>query len=116
MDLSVLLEPAILTEVLLQGFVRGSMYALMATGLSLIFGIMGVANFAHGELFMIGHDLSNLDEGVGGPQVPEILWELDLILEWLGDLRVIEGGIVRRPVEVDADIAYARDCLIRAVA
>jgi branched-chain amino acid transport system permease protein len=54
MDLSVLLEPAILTEVLLQGFVRGSMYALMATGLSLIFGIMGVANFAHGELFMIG--------------------------------------------------------------
>lgn len=69
-----------------------------------------------GELFMIGHDLSNLDEGVGGPQVPEILWEQDLILEWLGDLRVIEGGIVRRPVEVDADIAYARDCLIRAVA
>ena len=54
MDLSLLLEPAILTEVLLQGFVRGSMYALMATGLSLIFGIMGVANFAHGELFMLG--------------------------------------------------------------
>jgi branched-chain amino acid transport system permease protein len=54
MDLSLLLEPAILAEVLLQGFVRGSMYALMATGLSLIFGIMGVANFAHGELFMLG--------------------------------------------------------------
>ena len=54
MELSMLLEPAILTEVLLQGFVRGSMYALMATGLALIFGIMGVANFAHGELFMLG--------------------------------------------------------------
>ncbi len=54
MELSLLLEPAILAEVLLQGFVRGSMYALMATGLSLIFGIMGVANFAHGELFMLG--------------------------------------------------------------
>lgn len=67
-----------------------------------------------GELFMIGHDLSNIDEGIGGPQVQEILWEQDLILEWLGDLRVIEGGIVRRPVEVDGDIAYARDCLIRA--
>lgn len=67
-----------------------------------------------GELFMIGHDLSNLDEGVGGPQVPEILWELDVILEWLGDLRVVEGGVIKRPVEVDADIRYARDTLIRA--
>jgi branched-chain amino acid transport system permease protein len=40
--------------VLVQGLVRGSMYALMASGLSLIFGIMGVKNFSHGELFMIG--------------------------------------------------------------
>ncbi len=67
-----------------------------------------------GELFMIGHDLSNLDEGVGGPRVPEILWDVDLILEWLGDLRVIEAGVVERPVEVDADIRYARDALVRA--
>lgn len=67
-----------------------------------------------GELFMIGHDISNLDEGVGGPQVPEILWDLDLMLEWLGDLKLIEGGIVKRPVEVDGDIEYARDTLIRA--
>ena len=67
-----------------------------------------------GELFMIGHDISNLDEGVGGPQVPDILWDLDLMLEWLGELRVIEGGIVKRPVEVDGDIRYARDTLLRA--
>lgn len=68
-----------------------------------------------GELFMIGHDISNLDEGVGGPPVPEILWDLDLMLEWLGDLRLVEGGIVKRPVEVDGDIEYARDTLLRAV-
>jgi len=54
MDFSLLLDPYILTEVLVQGFVRGAMYALMAAGLSLIFGIMGVKNFAHGELFMLG--------------------------------------------------------------
>ncbi|MDZ5696549.1 MULTISPECIES: branched-chain amino acid ABC transporter permease [Phyllobacteriaceae] len=54
MDFSLLLEPAILTEVLVQGLVRGAMYALMASGLSLIFGIMGVKNFSHGELFMLG--------------------------------------------------------------
>jgi len=54
MDFSLLLDPYILTEVLVQGLVRGAMYALMAAGLSLIFGIMGVKNFAHGELFMLG--------------------------------------------------------------
>ncbi len=54
MDVSLLLEPVILVEVMLQGFVRGSMYALMGVGLSLIFGIMGVKNFSHGELFMLG--------------------------------------------------------------
>ena len=54
MDFSLLLDPYILTEVLVQGFVRGAMYALMAAGLSLIFGIMGVKNFGHGELFMLG--------------------------------------------------------------
>ena len=53
-NLSLLLEPSILSEVFLQGLVRGSMYALMGAGLSLIFGILGVANFAHGALFMMG--------------------------------------------------------------
>jgi len=54
MDLAMYTDPSVLTEILLQGLVRGSMYALMASGLSLIFGILGVNNFAHGELFMIG--------------------------------------------------------------
>lgn len=66
-----------------------------------------------GELFMVGHDISNLDEGVGGPQVPERLWDLDLMLEWLVGLRVVEAGVVERPVEVDGEIRHARDTLIR---
>lgn len=54
MGLEILLNPAILSELLLQGMVRGSMYALMGCGLSLIFGLMGVKNFSHGEFFMLG--------------------------------------------------------------
>lgn len=69
-----------------------------------------------GELFLVGHDVSNIAEGVGGPQVPEILWELDPILEWIRDLELVEGGVVERAVEVDADVRYARDTLIRAKA
>lgn len=71
---------------------------------------------AGGELFMIGHHISNISEGIGGPQVMEILWDVDLMLEWLGDLRVIEAGVVDRPVEVDGDIRYAKDALLRAAA
>ncbi|HMA73016.1 MAG TPA: branched-chain amino acid ABC transporter permease [Xanthobacteraceae bacterium] len=36
------------------GIVAGMILALVASGLTLIFGIMDVVNFAHGELFMLG--------------------------------------------------------------
>ncbi len=38
----------------LNGLVTGMILALVASGLTLIFGIMDVVNFAHGELFMLG--------------------------------------------------------------
>jgi len=38
----------------LNGLVTGMILALIASGLTLIFGIMDVVNFAHGELFMLG--------------------------------------------------------------
>lgn len=44
---------AILLQVL-NGLDKGSAYALIALGLTLIFGTLGVVNFAHGALFMIG--------------------------------------------------------------
>jgi branched-chain amino acid transport system permease protein len=39
---------------LLWGVAIGSIYVLLATGLNLIFGVMKLVNFAHGELLMIG--------------------------------------------------------------
>lgn len=43
-------NPAILMNTL----VTGGMWALMAAGLALVFGVMNIPNFAHGEFFMIG--------------------------------------------------------------
>jgi len=43
-------QPSILVDTL----VTGGMWALMAGGLALVFGVMNIPNFAHGELFMIG--------------------------------------------------------------
>ena len=41
-------------QVLLWGLYAGCIYILLATGLNLIFGVMKVVNFAHGQLLMIG--------------------------------------------------------------
>ena len=39
---------------ILNGLDKGSAYALIALGLTLVFGTLGVVNFAHGALFMLG--------------------------------------------------------------
>ena len=41
-------------ELLLNGILLGGVYALMACGLNLIFGVMRVINFAHGEFLTMG--------------------------------------------------------------
>ena len=43
-----------LTEILIGGISRGSMYALVALGYTMVYGVLGMINFAHGEIFMIG--------------------------------------------------------------
>ncbi|KOF17670.1 ABC transporter permease [Ensifer adhaerens] len=49
-----LLFTALLIEQLLNGLQLGVMLFLMAAGLTLIFGVMGLINLAHGSLYMIG--------------------------------------------------------------
>ncbi|HUS97757.1 MAG TPA: branched-chain amino acid ABC transporter permease, partial [Hyphomicrobiaceae bacterium] len=39
---------------ILNGLDKGGAYALIALGLTLVFGTLGVVNFAHGALFMLG--------------------------------------------------------------
>ena len=43
-----------MTQALINGLVLGANYALMALGLTLIFALMGVLNFAHGQLYVLG--------------------------------------------------------------
>lgn len=44
----------IITQVLFWGLYTGCIYILLATGLNLIFGVMKIVNFAHGEFLMLG--------------------------------------------------------------
>ncbi len=43
-----------LANYLVHGLVTGSMYAAVALGLTLTYGILGILNFAHGEMLMVG--------------------------------------------------------------
>ena len=45
--------PAMLSQLLL-GLVNGSFYAILSLGLAVIFGLLGVVNFAHGAFYMLG--------------------------------------------------------------
>src|SRR5213080_1988938 len=48
-----MLNAANLAQLLLSGLLMGLVYALIAAGLSLIFGLMELVNFAHGEFLMV---------------------------------------------------------------
>ena len=55
-------------QLLLNGIVIGVIYALIAMGLSLIFGVLEIVNFAHGEFYMLGAMLAyflTMNAGLG---------------------------------------------------
>ena len=45
---------------LVNGITLGSIYGLIAIGYTMVYGIIGMINFAHGEIYMIGAFLSIL--------------------------------------------------------
>ncbi|HNI86465.1 MAG TPA: branched-chain amino acid ABC transporter permease, partial [Ottowia sp.] len=44
----------ILLQQIINGLVLGSMYALIALGYTMVYGIIQLINFAHGEVLMVG--------------------------------------------------------------
>jgi branched-chain amino acid transport system permease protein len=54
------LSPDTLVGVVLDGLAKSALYAMIAAGLTLIFGLMGVLNFAHGSFTMLGAYLGGL--------------------------------------------------------
>lgn len=58
---------------IVNGLIQGGFFALFAIGLVLIFGVMGVVNFAHGELVMVGaFTIWLLHAQYGIPYIPAI--------------------------------------------
>ncbi len=79
---------------LLNGLDKGGAYALIALGLTLVFGTLGVVNFAHGALFMLGafcavafEHILTLSTKVKDPAVTffDAYKELPYLQIWFGD-------------------------------
>lgn len=89
-------------QILLNGLMLGGIYALIALGLSLIYGVVGFANFAQGSFLMVGMylawgltRLTGLDPLLGLPVVAGLL----LLVGWAFYTRLIDP-IIQRPAEV----------------
>ena len=53
-------------EIFFGGLTRGSIYALIALGYTMVYGIIQLINFAHGEIYMIGAFTALIVSGVMG--------------------------------------------------
>ncbi len=88
----------ILLQSVISGILMGFVYALIAAGLSLIFGLMEIVNFAHGEFLMLamfgafwGWALWSVDPLLSLPLTAAALFLLG-VLTYKGIIRWILGG------------------------
>jgi len=52
--MTLVITPAMIGQVVISGLLAGALYAMVALGLGLIFGVMRVLNVAHGPILMLG--------------------------------------------------------------
>ncbi|OGK88221.1 MAG: hypothetical protein A2X52_12285 [Candidatus Rokubacteria bacterium GWC2_70_16] len=96
------MDAALVGQGLLSGLLFGGVYSLMAVGLTLIFGVMRVVNFAHGDMMVWGMYLAwMLATRLGvDPYVGFIVCAAVLFLVGLGVQRTLVDRIVDAPHEM----------------
>lgn len=116
MELSV----SLLVQQLFVGLALGAIYVLVAVGLSLIFGLLGVVNFAHGAFYMVGAYVAVYVYGLTGSfwwcllLVPLAVGVLGLLAErWL--IRPLYGRGVDYPLLLTFGLAYVLVDSVRMV-
>jgi branched-chain amino acid transport system permease protein len=98
--------PADFFNVFLIGITLGCMYALIALGYTLVYGILELINFAHGDVFMLGGMLAityatgifNLHSGQGPVTVLIVLGTMALAMLTCGALNATIEFVAYRPL------------------
>ena len=101
-----------LLEQIINGLVIGVFYALSALGLAIIFGVLRIVNFAHGELYMLGGfayyvlvDWLGVPPILGVPLAAAALFVTGMAIEAVL-IRPIYQGKVERPDEYAIMITF----------
>ncbi len=88
---------AVFVQAMINGLLLGGIYAMYSAGFSLIFGVMGVVNLAHGELIMLGaftsywmFQLFNIDPYASAPVAMVLLFAFGYLVQKYIINRVIE--------------------------
>jgi branched-chain amino acid transport system permease protein len=83
-----------LLQLTLNGLMLGLIYALIAVGLALVFGVLEIINFAHGELLMVGaYVMAFALPALGGHYIPAML--IALLASALLGLVLYHGFLAR---------------------
>jgi branched-chain amino acid transport system permease protein len=87
-----------LTE-LVTGLTRGSVYALIALGYSMVYGILKLLNFAHGDVYMIGAFIGYGVETVFGGPIGALAVPVGVLLPLMFAAAMLGGGLTGVAIE-----------------
>jgi branched-chain amino acid transport system permease protein len=100
------------TQQLVNGITLGSLYALLAIGYSIVYGVIGLLNFAQGEVYMVGAFIGfGVLSGLGGPSALAVPVALALVLMFAaaalgsGMLGVLIERVAFRPLRDSSRMA-----------
>ncbi len=78
----------VLVQQIINGLVLGSMYALVALGYTMVYGVLNLINFAHGDVLMVGAMTGLTILKIIQSIAPELHWIIKLIVAIIGAIPV----------------------------
>jgi branched-chain amino acid transport system permease protein len=112
MELPLAVDTTLFVQLLVNGLTLGSLYALIALGYTMVYGILRLLNFAHGDVYMVGAFVGyGVLSALGGPLSPNLALVPLIVLMFLaamlasGALGVVIERFAYRPLREAPRIA-----------
>jgi branched-chain amino acid transport system permease protein len=92
-DLPLAFNDQLFVQLSINGLTLGALYALIALGYSMVYGILKILNFAHGDVYMVGAFVGyGVLTGLGGPLSPDLALTPLILLMFLAAM-LASGGL-----------------------
>jgi branched-chain amino acid transport system permease protein len=89
----------VLVQQTINGLTRGAVFALVALGYTMVYGIIGLINFAHGDVFMLGLFISLSYFTLFGMAKTLLGWQLVTVLPCVFLLTMLTTGVVNVAID-----------------